>query len=161
MKVHPTSRSRILGAYVGFKGISWALMGLPIWWAALRTRELETEQPARLFAYYILLFVVPGLLLWVVGRVVRVRHPVGWYLAVIYLLANVVVKTEGGFYQLPAEAWQYVSHRVPPDYLMGVKIFGILAAVVFAMAASALLAFLSPRGRECFNVRRRALRTVA
>lgn len=161
MTVHPTSRSRILGAYLKFKGITWTLMGLPLWWAGQRSPELGSESNARLFAYYILVFAVPGLLLWLVGLVVRIRHPAGWYLAVLYLLANVIFKTEGGFFQLPAEAWQYVSHRLPPDYLAGVKVFGFLAAVVFAMDASALLAFLSPRGRACFSVRRRGTDTPA
>ncbi len=152
MVARPTSRSKLLGAYLQFKGIEWAVLGFVVWWAALDLPELWKQSSLRLFAYYLLVFAVPGVLLWTLGVVVKYRHRMGWYGAVAYLASVMTGKIGGGIAELPVGAWQWASHQTAPGYLTGFKIFGLLSAVIFAMDLAALLAFLSPRGRDCYGI---------
>jgi len=152
MNAHPTSRSSILGYYIQYKGVAWGIIGFAVWWAALGTPELWAASGLRLFAYYLLVFAVPGVLMWTMGVLVKYRHPLGWYGSVVYLVGVVIFKVGGGVADLPVEAWRWVSQTVPPEYLTGLKIFGFLAVVVLATDVAALLAFLSPKGRDCFSV---------
>jgi len=152
MSTHATARSKILGIYIQFKGIEWALMGLVLYLSAVAAPGFWEGSNLRLFAYYLLVFAAPGALIWVAGVLMRYRHRLGWYLGVGYLLATVLGKVLGGVAEIPVEAWYWVSQRVPTEYLMGIKIFGFLAAVVFATDLAALLALLSPRGRDCWGI---------
>jgi hypothetical protein len=152
MSAHVTSRSKLLGFYIQFKGVVWAVLGFALWWVAPGAPELGGESSLRLFAYYLMVFAVPGVLLWTVGVLVRYRHSTGWYLGVIYLIGLVVFKVGGGIAELPVEAWYWASRRVPPEFLTGLKVFGFLAAVIFATDLASLLSFLSPRGRECWGI---------
>lgn len=141
-----------MGIYIQFKGIEWALMGLAVYLSAVSTPGLWEGSALRLFAYYLLVFAAPGALIWVAGVLVRYRHRFGWYLGVGYLLATVVGKVAGGVAEVPVEAWFWASKRVPTEYLTGLKVFGILAAMIFATDLAGLLAFLSPRGRDCWGI---------
>ena len=156
MSTHSTARSRSLGNYFRFKGILWAGEGLLLFLTTLETHELGEVSTLRLFAFYLLLFAAPGVLLLTLGSLVRLRLPVAWWFAMAYLSALIVVKTSLGFTQEPVEVWYSLARRVPPHYLVGLQAFGILSAVVYALDITAFVAFLSPRGRECFGVRRRS-----
>ncbi len=155
MSTHATARSKVLGIYIQFKGIEWALMGLVLYLSAVVAPGFWEGSNLRLFAYYLLVFAAPGALIWVVGVLVRYRHSLGWFFGVAYLLATVLGKVLGGVAEIPVEAWYWVSQRVPTEYLTGIKIFGFLAAVVFATDMAALLALLSPRGRDCWGIGKR------
>jgi len=141
-----------MGIYIQFKGIEWALMGLAVFLSAVCTPGLWEGSALRLFAYYLLVFAAPGALIWVAGVLVRYRRPLGWYLGAGYLFATVLGKVAGGVAEVPVEAWFWASRRVPTQYLMSLKVFGIFAAVIFATDLAALMAFLSPRGRDCWGV---------
>jgi hypothetical protein len=152
MSLHSTSRSRNVARYIKFKGAVWALMGLGAYAAAIRKPDLVDGSSLRLFAYYLLLFAVPGILIWTVGVLVRFRRPLGWYLGVAYLSAVIVGKVVGGVAEVPIRAWSWATQQVPVEYIPAVGIFGILAAAVFAFDLAALFAFLSSRGRECWGI---------
>lgn len=147
-----------MGLYIQFKGIEWAVMGLAVYLSAVTRPGLWEGSALRLFAFYLLAFAVPGTLIWVAGVLVRYRRPLGWYLGVGYLFATVMGKVAGGVAEVPVEAWFWASRRVPTQYLPGLKVFGFLAVVIFATDLVALLALLSPRGRDCWGIGRDKLR---
>ncbi len=156
MSAHSTARSRSLGNYFRFKGILWAGEGLLLFLATLETHEMGEGSILRLFAFYLLLFAAPGVLLITLGSLVRLRLPVGWWLAMAYLSVLIVVKTSLGLTQEPVDVWFSLAKRVPPHYLIGMQAFGIASAVIYALDITAFVAFLSPKGRECYGVRRRS-----
>ncbi|MGA9751227.1 MAG: hypothetical protein WBS54_05535 [Acidobacteriota bacterium] len=156
MSAHSTARSRSLGNYFRFKGILWAGEGLLLFLATLETHEMGEVSTLRLFAFYLLLFAAPGVLLVTLGSLVRLRLPVGWWLSMAYLSVLIVVKTSLGFTQEPVDVWFSLARRVPPHYLVGLQVFGIASAVIYALDIAAFVAFLSPKGRECYGVRRRS-----
>jgi len=142
----------MIGGYLGFKGLVWALMGLGIYIAAVWSPMLVEESPLRLFAYYLLVFAAPGILIWTVGVLVRYRNRMGWYLGVAYFTADIVGKVVGGLAEVPVNAWYWVTNQVPENYLPAFQVFGILAAAVFAVDLACLMALMSPRGRECWGI---------
>jgi hypothetical protein len=155
MRSKPSLRSLVLGGYIQFKGAEWIFVGMLIWWAASRTGNLPEVPALRVLAFYLIGFAVPGVLLLTIGYAARYRSRAAWYLSVAYLLSLVIFKAAGGVAELPLEAWLWVSRRVPGDYLLGVKLFGLASATVGAADLVALMAFLSTRGRECFGIGRR------
>lgn len=156
MRSRPSARSLVLGGYIQFKGAEWLLVGLLIWWGASRTGNLPEAPPLRILAYYLIAFAVPGVLLLTIGYAARYRSSTAWYLAVAYLLSLVAFKAVGGVAELPLEAWLWVSRRVPGDYLLGVKLFGLASAIVGAADLIALVGFISHKGRECFGIGKRS-----
>jgi hypothetical protein len=152
MSPHSTQRSRNVARYIKFKGAVWAIMGLGVYVAAVRKPDLVDGSSLRLFAYYLLLFAVPGILIWTVGVLVRFRRRLGWYLGVAYLSAVVFGKVAGGVAEVPIQAWYWATRQVPEEYLPAVGVFGVLAAAVFAFDLAALAFFLSPRGRDCWGI---------
>ena len=152
MRAHPTARSKLLGIYIQFKGLVWAVMGLVGFIAGTRSPDFWDGSPMRLFAYYLLVFAVPGILIWTCGVLVRYRRSLGWYLGVAYFAALIIGKTGGGVAEIPAQAWYWVSQRVSQGYIPWLQAFGILAAAAFAADIAALLAFVSPRGRDCWHI---------
>jgi len=74
MSTHATARSKILGIYIQFKGIEWALMGLVLYLSAVAAPGFWEGSNLRLFAYYLLVFAAPGALIWVAGVLMRYRH---------------------------------------------------------------------------------------
>jgi|YelNatPaOPRAMG01_1025707.scaffolds.fasta_scaffold08137_3 hypothetical protein len=156
MAVQPTVRSRSLGNYFRFKGILWAGEGLLLFLATLETHEMGEVSTLRLFAFYLLLFAAPGVLLVTLGSLVRMRLPVAWWLAMVYLSALIAIKTSLGFSQGAVDLWYSLAKQVPPHYLLDLQVFGIVSAVIYALDIAAFVAFLSPKGRECYGVRRRS-----
>ncbi len=152
MGLHSTQRSRVLARYIKFKGAVWALMGLAVYAAAVRKPDLVDGSSLRLFAYYLLLFAVPGILIWTVGVLVRFRTRTGWYLGVAYLTAVIAGKVLGGVAEVPFRAWDWATRQVPQEYIPAVGVFGVLAAAVFAVDIAAVMAFISPKGRDCWGI---------
>jgi hypothetical protein len=152
MGLHSTQRSRNVARYIKFKGAAWTLMGLGVYAAAIRKPDLVDGSSLRLFAYYLLVFAVPGILIWTVGVLVRFRQRLGWYLGVAYISAVIIGKVLGGVAEVPIQAWYWVTRQVPEQYIPAVGIFGVLAAAVFAFDLAVLAAFLSPKGRDCWGM---------
>ena len=161
MRSHPTGRSRVLGLYLKAKAVAWAAIGLVLWWAAMRAPETWEESSLRLFAYFLLVFATPGVLIWTLGVLVKHRQRRGWLAAVAYLSVLVALKVAGGMADLPEQVWYWASRRFAPAYLTGLKAFGVASAVVLAADLAALLAFFSRKGRECFGVTARERRDGA
>lgn len=150
MQSHSTPMSRILGLYFHFKGVEWAVVGLFLLHAAISTGEIDSDSPVRLFAYFLLIFAAPGILLWILGTIVRLRRPIGWWLGTGYLTLVLFMKTSLGFINVPAEVWHWASSRLPPSYYGTAAIVGVLAAVVFATDVATFVVIISPRCRESF-----------
>jgi hypothetical protein len=149
---HSTRLTRYLGLYFYFKGVGWAVVGLVLWFFALQSGQFETDSPFRLFAYYLLLFAVPGVLLWVLGVLVRFRRPMAWWLGTGYLSLTLFGKTTVGLVNVPAEIWHSLSHRLPPAYFGTATALGLGATVVYALDIGVFVVFLSPICRECFGI---------
>lgn len=152
MALEATRRSRYLGYYFAFKGGEWFLGGLLLFLAAAETGPLGEMTTPRLFAAFLALFAAPAVLVATLGLLVRMRQKAGWYLGVAYTALVVLSKTALGIGQGPLRLWYRLSEALPPAYVTGFRAFGLFSAVVLAVDFSALLAFLSPRGRDCFRI---------
>jgi hypothetical protein len=148
----PTARSRALGGYFKFKGLTWAVVGATLLYAALSGGTLEDAGPLRLSAFFLLMFAVPSVLLWTLGTVVKIRHPAGWWIGLVYVSSIVAAKTILGTGELPGQSWYWLSHHLPPTHLLGMKILAIFSVLVYALDIVVLVALLSARGRDCFDV---------
>lgn len=148
----PTQRSRALGWYFKFKGLTWAFVGALLLYTALAGGTLEDAGPLRLSAFFILLFAVPSVLLWTLGIVVKIRHPFGWWIGVLYVSAIVAAKTVLGIGELPGRTWYWLSNHVPPTHLLGIKVLAVGAVLVYALDVAVLVALLSARGRDCYDI---------
>jgi hypothetical protein len=149
---HSTPMTRYLGLYFNFKSVSWAASGLALWIFALGSGELESDSPVRLFAYYLLIFAIPGVLLWVLGELVRYRRPMAWWLGTGYLALTLFAKTTLGLVNVPAELWHTLSNRLPPSRFAAATALGMGATVVYALDVAVFVMFISPKCRECFGV---------
>ncbi len=152
MQPHSTGRSRVLGAYFRLKGVLWALAGGILWWTAWGSPELSGVDEARVFAIFLLAFAVPGVLLGVLGTLVRYRSTLGWWLGIVYLAVILSAKTTLGLTDVLTELWRWGARAVPPEHILGLQTIGILSAAVFAMDVAALVALVSPRGRDCYGI---------
>lgn len=150
--LEPTRRSRYLGYYFAFKGGEWFLGGLLLFLAAVETGPHGEMTAPRLFAAFLALFAAPAVLLATLGLLVRMRHPAGWYLGVVYTGLVVVSKTALGIGEGPLRLWYRLAEALPPAHVLGLRAFGLFTAVVLAVDFSALLALLSARGRDCFRI---------
>ena len=148
----PSQRSRLLGFYLQAKALCWVALGVALVWGFIVAGDLGARDGVRAFAYFLLAFLVPGLLLWVLGIAVKVRHRTCWWFAMGYLVTVVVAKGLVGATDLPWEAWSWVSSRLPPFYLKGFELFGVLSTAVLAADVAALASFVSPQGRASFGV---------
>ena len=145
MSAHATARSKVLGIYIQFKGIEWALMGLvavPVCRGG--ARSLGRDRTCGFLPTTCWSSPRLGILIWVVGVLVRYRRP-----------PRVVLRrglpSSRRFWARCWEEWPRFPWRPgsgspagATEYLTGIKVFGILAAVVFAMDMAALLASSSP-----------------
>lgn len=148
----PTQRSRLLGLYLQFKALCWFSLGIALAWGFVVAGDLGTRDGIRAFAYFTVAFLVPGLLLWILGIAVKVRHRTCWWFAMAYFVAIVVAKATVGATDLPWESWSWVSVRLPPFYLRGFELFAVFMTAVMAADVAALASFVSPQGRACFGV---------
>ena len=141
MHTHPTRRSSVLGLYLKAKGLGWAAIGLVLWWAAMRAPETWEESSLRLFAYFLLVFATPGVLLWTLGAMVKFRQELGWYGAVLYLVGLLAFKVAGtrpGFKATMAVS----AHALLPLFLA--KLLTLPAVVLQAPLLPAELPRLLP-----------------
>lgn len=150
--LEPTRRSRYLGYYFAFKGGEWFLGGLLLFLAAAASGPYGEMTAPRLFAAFLALFAAPAVLLATLGILVRMRNPAGWYLGVLYTAMVVVSKTALGIGEGPLRLWYGIAEALPPAHVFSLRAFGLFTAVVLAVDFSALLALLSPKGRDCFRV---------
>lgn len=148
----PSQRSRLLGFYIQAKALCWLVLGVALVWGFIVAGDLGARDAFRALAYFLLAFLVPGMLLWVLGIAVRVRHRFCWWFAMAYLITVVVAKGVVGATDLPWEAWSWVSVRLPPFYLKGFELFGIFSSAVLAADVAALASFVSPQGRASFGI---------
>jgi hypothetical protein len=148
----PTQRSRLLGLYIQAKAACWIAIGIALFWGFMVAGEMTIRDGFQAFAYFLLLFLVPGVLLWVLGVTVRLRFPTSWWFAVGYLVCILVAKAIIGTTELPEEAWFWVSNRLPNFYLLGLRAFAVLTTAVLAADVAALAAFISLPGRACYGV---------
>lgn len=151
-RAHSTPLSRTLGFYFHLKAVGWAAAGLLLWFFALESGQFGTDSPLTLFAYYLLLFAAPGVLLWVLGIVVRFRRPVGWWIGTAYLGLILFAKTTVGLVNVPAEAWHRLSRRLPPDYFGTATAVGLFSALVYALDVAAFVVLIAPKGRATFGL---------
>lgn len=151
-RAHSTSLSRALGLYFHLKGVGWAAVGLLLWFFALKTGQFGADNPLVLFAYYLILFAVPGVLLWVLGILVRFRSPTGWWLGISYLGFVLFAKTSVGLVNMPAEAWHWLSRRLPPSYFGTATAVGFASALVYALDLAAFVVLIAPKGRATFGL---------
>ena len=145
-------RSDLLGAYFQLKAALWAVLGLAVGWGFVVAGEMGVRDAIRSAAYYILLFLVPGILLWVLGIAVRARHPTAWWFGMIYLVAILLLKVSLGGTDMPLRVWSWTSSRLPTFYVGGLAFFGLFSTLVLAMDAAALASFVSADGRACFSI---------
>jgi len=150
--LEPTRRSRYLGYYFAFKGCEWFAGGLLLFLAAAEMGPRGEMTAPRLFAAFLALFAAPAVLLATLGLLVRMRHPAGWYLGVAYTSLVVLSKTALGIGEGPLRLWYRVAEVLPPAHVLGFRTFGLFTAVVLAVDFAALLALLSPRGRDCYRI---------
>ncbi len=150
--VRPTTRSKVLGWYFRFKAAAWAAAGLILLYAALTGGTLDDTGPLRLVAFFTLMFAVPAVLLWTLGILIKMRQPIGWWIGLIYAAAVVGAKTILGTGELPGRAWYWLSNHVPPTHLLSIRILAGLEILVYAMDVAVLVALLSARGRDCFDI---------
>jgi hypothetical protein len=151
-RAHSTSLSRTLGFYFHLKAVGWAAVGLLLWFFALDTGQFGTDSPLILFAYYLILFAVPGVLLWVLGILVRFRKPMGWWIGTAYLGLVLFAKTSVGLVNMPAEVWHWLSQRLPPAYFGRATALGLFAAVAYALDVAAFVVLIAPKGRATFGL---------
>jgi hypothetical protein len=155
MQPHATSRSTVISYYFKFKAVTWLLVGAGLWWASTTSPEMGVQLTVRLFAFFLLLFAVPALLLWILSTPVKYRSPFGWWFGLAYLILIVTTKMSLGFSEAPADLWQRLAHQPSKPFLAGIAAIGLLSVVVFALDLAALVAFLSPKGRDCWGVGKR------
>ena len=145
-------RADIIGRYLQFKAVVWCAVGIAYEWGFYAAGVSGWRDGFRSFAFYLLLFGTPSVLLWVLGMVTRLRHPLAWWFGVGYLLACLVGKTTFGTAGLPVAMWQWTSDRLPPFYLRGFAAFTLFSTLILAADIVALISLLSPLGRECFGI---------
>lgn len=150
----PTPRSRFLGLYLQAKALCWITVGIALAWGFGVAGEMGSGDGIRAFAYFLIIFLVPGILVWVLGVVVRVRMGIAWWFAVAYLVAVAIAKAGAGSTDLPWQAWSWVSTRLPTFYIRGFQAFAVFSTAVLAADIAALASFISPQGRACFGVGR-------
>ena len=148
----PTQRSRLLGLYLQAKAACWITVGVALFWGFMVAKELSARDGFQAFAYFLLLFLVPGVLLWVLGVTVKLRFPTSWWFAVGYLVSILVAKAIVGSTDLPWEAWSWVSTRLPTFYLKGFQAFAVFNTAILAADVAALAAFISLPGRACYQI---------
>jgi hypothetical protein len=152
MEGEATRRSTVIGAYFKFKGASWLLLGSLLWAGADASGGISNTSPMRLFAVFVLVFAVPGILLWMLGIIVKMRYRVSWFLGMAYMSLVLIAKTSLGFVNAPLEAWYVTSNNLPPEYMTRLIALGIFSAAVFALDVATFVVMLSPRGRACFRI---------
>ena len=155
MLPHATSRSTVISYYFKLKAVTWLLVGVGLWWASTTSPELGVKLTIRLFAFFVIVFVVPSLLIWILAIPVKYRSPFGWWFGLIYLLLIVTTKMSLGLSEAPADLWQRLVHQPSKPFLAGAAVVGLLSVIAFALDLSALVAFLSPKGRDCWGIGRR------
>lgn len=148
----PTPRSRLLGLYIQAKSLCWITVGVALAWGFGVAGDMGSGDGFRAFAYFLIIFLVPGILLWVLGVIVRVRIRAAWWFAVTYFVVVVITKAGAGSTDLPWQAWSWVSTRLPTFYIRGFQAFAVFSTAVLAADVAALASFISPQGRACFGV---------
>jgi len=144
----------IIGGYIRFKALAWAILGLAIGWGFVRAEEMGWRDPLRYLSYYIIVFVVPAVLLWVLGVAVHMGYTSAWWFGIAYFASALIAKTLFGHTEMPTTMWTWVTERLPLFYLRGFYIFHIFTTLIMAVDAVALVALMSRQGRLYFGVRK-------
>jgi len=143
----------IIGGYLRFKAFAWVILGLAIGWGYLVAEEMGWRDPLRYVSHYLMIFVVPAVLVWVLGVAVHMGYPAAWWFGVAYFGVALTAKAVFGNTEMPWTMWSWVSERLPPFYLRGFFLFGLLNAVLLAADTVGLVALLSPQGRLYFRIK--------
>ncbi len=148
----PTSRSRVFGWYFRFRGFVWLFGGFFLVRAWSVSGGFNDVVSIRGAAYFALLFVVPAILLWVLGTVVAMRYKAGWWLAILFGCAAILSKTVVGVGDLTSLLWFWFSGNTLPNNEAGIVAVETAYILIYAIDIAVLMALLSTRARKCYHI---------